>query len=74
MKHLHLKPNFFDTDYAFMFPAGVSTEERKDMMELYRLRKRVLEIANKYNLLSNYTGCPACKPLESSRSKSDSIV
>jgi len=53
MKHLHLKPNFFDTDYAFMFPADVSTEERKDMLELHKLRERILEIATKYGMLDS---------------------
>ena len=52
MKQLHLEPNLFDGDYAFMFPAGVSTEEREDMLELYRLRERTLEIANKYGMLN----------------------
>ena len=53
MRHMHLEPNFFNKNYAFMFPADVSTEERKDMLELHSLRERVLEIATKYGMLDS---------------------
>ncbi len=74
MKHLHLEPNFLNNGYTLMFPADVSTEERKDMLELHRLRERILEIASKYEMFGSPAECPVCNNYESSRSKSDSIV
>ena len=74
MNHLHLEPNFLDTDYALMFPADVSPQERKDMLELHRLRERILEIASKYEMFGSPAECSVCNNYESSRSKSDSIV
>ena len=60
MIHLHLEPNFLNNGYTLMFPADASPEEREDMLELSQLRKRILEIAQKYEMFGSPAECSVC--------------
>ena len=53
MNKYNLEPHFFDNDYTLMFSADVSTEERMDMLELHKLRTRILEITTKYKMFES---------------------